>query len=449
MSMRRWTIRSLTAAALLAGAWSHAATPPQKGGIEVWVGRLRDERWKVRQEASEHLVRYGEDALPRLQQLAATAEDAEVRSRASAVIEQIMENRVIGTSMVTLKMEQAPASQVLAELGRQAHGVLLTDPTNLLSQKNMKLVSLKVDHRPFWEVMESFCAQTGLEVTGITRHSREIGLGLIRGNPDWADKPTVYSGPLMIRANRLVRVSTAHLKKPVDVTEEFNISLVAFAEPKLKVLDYSSALKLLEVVDERGHSLIPPADRNVQANADVFGNAREGYTSHWEIGASLHHPKDSGSRIVRFKASTTLVVQTASATLEVPVTGSNEVTRNVGPLRVTVAHLDPTRCDLTVYRDGRDDQDWFGVRMQLNASDARLLDDKDRVLARSQSSMDADESPDSQRLELRLRFVKEGVEETKDRGKKGISEGSRLVWTFPTQTRELTVPFEFRDLPIP
>jgi hypothetical protein len=63
--------------------------------------------------------------------------------------------------------------------------------------------------------------------------------------------------------------------------------------------------------------------------------------------------------------------------------------------------------------------------------------------------MDADESPDSQRMELRLRFVKEGLDEAKDRGKKGTSEGSKLVWTFPTQTRELTVPFEFRDLPIP
>jgi hypothetical protein len=152
---------------------------------------------------------------------------------------------------------------------------------------------------------------------------------------------------------------------------------------------------------------------------------------------------------VRFKASTTLVVQTGSAALEVPLSGSQEVTRNAGPLRVTVEHLDSTRCDLRVYRDGRDDADWFQVRMQLNASEARLLDEKDRVVARSQSSMDADESPDSQRMELRLRFVKEGMEETKDRGKKNGWEASKLVWDFPTQTRELTVPFEFRDLPIP
>jgi hypothetical protein len=417
--------------------------------MEYWISRLTDERWKVRQEATEHLVSFGEDALPRMLQLATTNEDGELRTRASAVIGQILENRIIGASMITANMDQASPAQAFAEVARQAHAPLLTDPTNLLSQKNLKPVSLNVDHRPFWEVMESLCAQTGLEMTGISRHSREIGLGLVRGSADWANKPTVLSGPLMIRANRLVRVSTAHLKRPVDVTEEFNISLVAFAEPKLKVLDYSSSLKLLEVVDERGNSLIPPPDRNAPANVDVFGNSREGNTSHWEIGASLHHPKGSGKRIVRFRASTTLMVQTGSAALELPLAGSNEATRNVGPLRVTVRNLDASRCELTVYRDGRDDADWYQVRMQLNASEARLLDDKDRVVARSQSSMDADESPDSQRMDLRLRLVKEGVEEGKERGKKGTSEAAKLVWTFPTETRELTVPFELKDLPIP
>jgi hypothetical protein len=447
MSIRRWTTRSLLTATLLVAACAQAATP--KNGIEEWVGRLGDSRWKVRQEATEHLVGYGEDALPRLLQLVATSDNGEMRSRASTIIGEIMENRVTGMSRITLKMEQAPAAQGFAEVARQAHAALLTDPPNLLSQKNMKPVSLDVDHRPFWEVMESLCAQTGLEMTGISRHSREIGLGLIRGNPDWADKPTVFSGPLMIRANSLVRVSTAHLKKPVNLTEEFNISLEAFAEPKLRVLDYSSVLKLLEVVDEKGNSLIPPPDRNAPANVDVFGNSREGYTSHWEIGASLHHPKGCGKKIAKFRASTTLLVQTASAALELPLTGSNEVTRNVGPLRVTVAHLDSNRCELTVYRDGRDDADWYQVRMQLNASEAKLLDDKDRVVGRSVSSMDADESPDSQRMVLRLRFAREGVEEGKDRQKRSASEVTKLVWTLPTQTRELTVGFEFRDLPIP
>jgi len=52
-------------------------------------------------------------------------------------------------------------------------------------------------------------------------------------------------------------------------------------------------------------------------------------------------------------------------------------------------------------------------------------------------------------MELRLRCAGGGGEDGKDRGKKSVSEVTKLVWTFPTETRELTIPFEFKDLPIP
>ena len=61
--------------------------------------------------------------------------------------------------------------------------------------------------------------------------------------------------------------------------------------------------------------------------------------------------------------------------------------------------------------------------------------------------MEADESPDSQRMDLRLRFTREGAA---DEGKKrAMSEAAKMIWSFPIQTRELTVPLEFQDLPIP
>jgi hypothetical protein len=443
MAHGRPTIRLLLAVCLTLGAGIAKAQTSQateSHGMEYWIARLTDDSWKTREEATERLIALGEDVVPRLHQLAQTTDDGELRTRASAALGQIAENRVVGMSLITAHLRQVPASQALAELARQARAPLLTDPANLLAQKNMKPVSLNVDHRPFWEVMESLCAQTDLEVTGISRHNRDS---------DWLNKPIVLSGPLLIRANALVRISTAHLKPAGDVSQEFNISLSAFAEPKLKVLDYSTSLKLLEVVDERGNSFIPPPDKNGPANIDVFGNAREGNTSHWEMGASLHYPKGSGNRIVRFRASTAVLVQTGSGVLEAPLSGSKGVTRTLGGLRVSIRNLDAGRCELSIYRDGRDDAEWYRVRMQLNASEAVLMDDKERIVARSQSSMDADESPDNQQMELRLRFAKEGGDEVKDGRKKGTSEAAKLVWSFPTETRELTLPFEFHNLPVP
>ena len=418
--------------------------------VDTWIAQLTSDDWKQRQQAMEKLVALGDDAVPRLTKLADNADDGELRTRAGAAIRQIEENRIAGTSLISLKLDDVPVAQALAEIARQARAPIMTEPANLLSQKNLKPVSLNVDHRPFWEVMQTLCAQAELEVTGVSRHGREVGLGLARGGTDWMDKPIVLGGPLLIRADRLIRIATSHLKPPRDVTEEFTISLSVFAEPKLRVLDYSANLRLEEVVDEKGNSLIPPADNNVPANVDVFGNTREGSTSHWEIGATLHHPKGTGKRIVKFRASTALQVQTRAATLELPLTGSKNAARTVGGLRLTVKNLDSSRCDLTIYRDGRNDAEWYGVRMQLYAGEAQLLDDKGQIVARSQIGLEADESPDSQRLDLRIRFAKEGAEEGKEARKKASStEATRLVWSFPIETRELVIPFEFHDLPVP
>jgi hypothetical protein len=445
----RWrTILIAVAASLLI-----AAAPPgaqHTPDMDAWIAQLTSDDWKQRQDAMEKLVALGDDALPRLTKLADSADDGEVRTRAAAAIRQIEDNRIAGTSLITLKMVDVPVAQALAEIARQARAPIMTEPANLLSQKNLKRVSLNVDHRPFWDVMQNLCAQAELEVTGVSRHGREVGLGLTRGGTDWMDKPIVLGGPLLIRADRLIRVSTAHLKPPGEVTEEFTISLSVFAEPKLRVLDYSATLRLEEVVDEKGNSLIPPADNNIPANVDVFGNTREGSTSHWEIGATLHHPKGAGKRIVKFRASTALQVQTRAAVLELPLAGSKNAARTVGGLRLTVKNLDPARCDMTIYRDGRSDAEWYGVRMQLYAGEAQLLDDKGQIVARSQSGLEADESPDSQRLDLRMRFAKESEDQNKEARKKPASaEASRLVWTFPLETRELVIPFELHDLPVP
>jgi hypothetical protein len=418
--------------------------------MEEWIAQLNSDSWKQRQSAADHLVALGEDAVPRLQQLVKATDDDETRTRAAAAIAQIDENRLTGASLVTLKLESVPAADALAELARQARGAIPTEPANLLSRKEMKRVSLDADHRPFWEVMQSLSAQTELAVAPINRHNHEIGLGLTSGSTEWMDRPIALSGPLLIRADNLVRKSRARLKPPIEVSQEFGISFTVFAEPKLKVMDYSTVLRLDEVTDDKGNSLIPPPDNDaVPANVDVFGNTRDGNTSHWELGATLHYPKGAGTTITRFRASATAQVQTRSAMLDLPLASAKNATRNVGGLRVTVRNVDPNRCELSVYRDGRSDAEWFAVRMQLYASRARLTDEPGTVVARSQPGPDADDSPDNnQRMDVRMRLTREGAE---DRGAAGgvPSTPTRLLWEFPTELRQLTVPFEFRDLPIP
>ncbi len=461
MHHRRRHIFAALFGTLLAGGAAGAESPGNRHAAEVeqLLPRLSSDDWRVRQQAFDRLVRLGGDALPRLEKVAATAADDEARTRAAAAVAQIQENRQTGASLVSVSLKGVPAADAFAEVTRQARAALPTDPPGLLAQPPAKRVSLEADHRPFWEVMQSLCAQTGVEPGPIMRQNRDAGLGLSRGDPAWQDRPTTVAGPLLVRADRITRTSTVQLKAPRDVMREFNISLTVYAEPKLRVLDYSGALRLEEVVDERGNSLIPPADADAAgANADAFGNLSDGATSRWEVGATLHHPKGAGRRIARLRATTTLHVQARAATLEAPVAGGRNVQRTLDGLRVAVKHLDASRAEMTIHRDGRSDADWYGVRMQLYAGHAKLLDDQGRAVARNQNGMDADEAADGQQMELKIRFAREPGEDGGGGGKEGrdanrkrppASEATRFVWEFPVEVRELVVPVEFRDLPIP
>jgi hypothetical protein len=421
-----------------------AAADPPAPTVDFWIDQLTSDDWKTRQKAMEQLIARGDDALPRLQKLLQTSNDTEIRTRASTAIAQIEENRLIGPSPITLDLKDVPPAQALERILQQARAPLLTDPPNLLTAKNLKPVSLNVDHRPFWEVVQTVCARAGLEMAPISRHNHEIGMGVIQSGAEWLDKPLVVSGPLLIRADRLARISTIRLKPPQETLEEFEISLTVFAEPKLRVLDFSSSVKLEEVVDELGHSLIPPTEEgDVAANADVFGTGHNAHTSRWEVGATLHHPKGSGTKIAKFRGSTRLQVQTRAATLEAPLSSASGMTRTLDGLRVAVKTADNAKCALSVFREGRSDLEWYLVRLQLTAGRARLLDEQGQVIARGQPAPDMEESPDNQRIDLRQKFTRESE------AKKRPSEATKLEWEFPTQIRELSVPFMLTDLPIP
>src|SRR5258706_14253880 len=117
------------------------------------------------------LVGMAEDAPPRFKKLANPTDDGEARTRRAAAIAQIEENRITGASLIPMKLENAPAATAFAQIAGQAGAPLLTEPPNLLSQKNMRLVSLNDDHRPIWVVMQNICAQTELEPTGSSFHN--------------------------------------------------------------------------------------------------------------------------------------------------------------------------------------------------------------------------------------------------------------------------------------
>ncbi len=429
-----------------------AATSPKVMGL---IRRLASDDWKSRQAAVDALVAMGEDVLLDLVPALEKAVDPEVRTRLESAIARIEEDRLIGGSLITLKLDGVPAAKAVEEISRRARAPILLEPAGLLQGKSAKKVSLNVDHRPFWEVMSLVCRQAEVEPACITRQGREMGMGLVRANgaKEWDDRPVVLAGPLLIRADTISRTSSISLRDGGDSANEFSLTLTAFAEPKLKVLDYSGTIHLDEVVDEKGNSLVPPEDNGVPANLETFGNSRGGFPSQWALGATLAYPKNAGKTITRLKGSASFEVQIRAARLELPIHSAKNVSVRLDGVRLLVKSVDGARADLSVFRDGRGDAEWLRLRTLVSQAEAQVVDDKGQVISRTQNGVDADESNDSQRMDLKLRLMRDGEDgsegKTAREGRKKVSEGSKFIWEFPVETRDVVVPFVIHDLPIP
>ena len=433
--------------------------------VRSLVDQLSADDWSAREAAVTSLVALGDEMLPQFEAALAKSRDPEVRSRLESAIARVEEMRQVGASLITLNLQKVPASEAFAELARQARGPLPTEPATLLSGKSDKQVSLKVDRRPFWEVMELLCKQADVEPACLNRQNREIGLGLVRagengdsGGRNWANRPMVHSGPLLIRAENISHHTSISLRDPAENSNEFMINLAVMSEPKLKVLDYSGTAKLDEAVDELGNSLLPPDDNGVPANVETYGNAHGGSPAAWSVGATLAYPKNPGKRIVKLRGSVSVEVQTRSAKVELPIQSSRGVSLDLDGVRLKVKSVDGARAEISVYRDGRNDADWFHLRTLLSTTEAQLVSDKGQTVARTQMGVEADESDDSQRMDVRLRFSRDGEDDNEPRlGKRmhpreanrKVPDGTKFVWEIPVETREVVVPFVFRDLPIP
>lgn len=406
---------------------------------------LSSDDWRMRQRAERELVGMGDAAGPLIDELLRTAGGAEARARLEGARARIAENRVAGPSMVTLRLTDASPAELFAELSRQARAELKLYPSNLFEHGRWPRVSIDVKGKPFWEVMRELGPRLGVRVGGHTGELRLMSAGGGAGPAgDFLASPFAHvSGPVLFVPGQLTRTQVVDLTGPPAHSGAFQLSMTAVAEPKLVVLQADGAVRLDEAVDDRGNSLLaegvaPPAGP-LNTGGRVF-----------PITCRLKYPdRNPGRTIARLRGTMRFVIQTKSERLEIAdVLASKEVHWTAGDARVVVHGMTrgPDGYELQLgigsaqpapVGAGR------GAGWQLHQSmqnRLRLLDANDQpVERRGYSSRNADD-----RTEFTLQFS----EATHPHGRRA-AEPLKLVWEVPTETREVAVPFEFKDLPMP
>ncbi len=233
-----------------------AVTQPVATDVDQLIKQLGSDDADDRDSAQKQLVEMGQQVAAKLKQAAENDEDPEIRSRASAALAQMKDSQDNGTSLITLHRKDATAQDALDAIGQQAHVHFLGFGAGGLAPRiAARTVTIDAEKKPFWDVMGEVCTQLNVCPTLDTPGRNAMRLFPVARN--WISKsPHEVVGPYWVGVAGLYRARSIDLMGPASVDDQFSISLIVYPEPKLSVTQMSG-LKLKEVTDDAGNSLLP------------------------------------------------------------------------------------------------------------------------------------------------------------------------------------------------
>lgn len=423
---------------------TQAVEPETANGAAIrgLVAKLSADDYQTRQDAQDQLVRYGAEARPYLRKLLAATNDPEARTRAEAAVAQIEEDRATGASVVTLHVKDAPADQVLAELSRQGMFAIPVMPENLFKQEhvNVPKLTMDFDRQPFWMAMRAFCEKTQLRINAMGGDRKFV---VMQGGDDSLLGMAAYSGPFMVVANSVTRSSSIALGRDKTPAKSLGVQISVYAEPKLNVMGHDYYLRLTEATDDRGNSLLIPGQYG------AYGSMGQDTSCRWTLGTSLAIPDNLGTRLVRLKGFSRVLMQTKSQTWEVaadavPTSGAAgpAPAKSIGGRKYVVEELkgtgDAYELKFTLLREGPAGrvEEWqqYGRGVRVSLVDAQ---------GRSLAGRGYNGGGSEEKLTYTYTFARD-----LDTGVKA-GPPVKVVVEVPTEAREVEVPFEFRDVPLP
>jgi hypothetical protein len=217
-------------------------------------------------------------------------------------------------------------------------------------------------------------------------------------------------------------------------SSRFGMTINVYPEPKLTLLPGGGTVHIDEAVDDNGNSLVPKPTRG--PNFITYG----GYGG-FNLFANLQYPtKNPGKKIVRFRGSTTFMLQTKVRDFQI-----------VMPLNAHDIDTDLNGMPV-MFRGMNTKPDYYEVRMSVPQSAMqhrmfqslqsqlmtrmRLLDDQGNEI----DHRGMGQNMDGTNFEFTVQFA---------RNNRGLNrKPTKLIWEIPLESREITVPLRFTDIPL-
>ncbi len=429
-------------------AATRPATQPTAAQIEPLVRQLGDESFRVRQQAEEKLIDLGDAARPFLDRLLSETRDPEVRSRAENALRQISRRSTAEPTLVSLHFKNAPMSMVIPELARQSGMEIHVWPPGNFGQ-NQKTVTIDVDRQPFWEVVRQACAQSGWGPERYGGGGNRLTLSPNGGN--WGKRPAVMQGQFMVLAANVQRHETLDFGDPQNPSRQYSIYVQVCADPKMRIIRANQNMEVSQAADEKGNSLVVKQTGYMGYHS---GNQNPWF---WELQAPLQLSPDIGKRLVEFKGVAKFSVQTKtdrwefgdplkiknqekkiaddSVTLTILSVGRNAQNQNSVEVRLAISVKSKARLNLFARSDERHPLTEYSVLAQS----IKLLDARGRAF----QNHGGGGGGGGTKWEYSFNFAQRD-----DQGQ-ALGDPAKLIWDVPVEIKEVAVPVEFKDLPLP
>jgi len=433
--MRTWILIILSAA-LIARAASAQAQTTQPGAtqpsdtIALLIAQLDDPNFSVRELAEKKLADMGPSIEPQLRDAQRANLSDEARARIDVLLARFQDTLALH-AIVTMHYTHAPLMKVLADFARQAGGNLGIDDPSVVKFAEGRVATINLDNAGFWQAMRAVKDASGLSPwvgqSGLTLAPAQ---GRVIMQVDFSDKYARSSGGLFI--------------VPIGSREQSDISYVTgltsggmwltlnvIPEPKLHVIGASMVDWLKDCVDDKGHSLMPTEpNRRFFPGFMMQRGVRQPL---WSLQTSLREVPGMGSKIARLRGEINLSAQTRSQVFEIDdITQAHGATTQDGPASFTVMGCSKTNMNyqLTLMIRGITAND---PQFLDFVNSAELVDDKGQTIIRQ--NYIPRPSPEGVNIVLTFQPTQ--------------STPVKLRWEKTLERKNLKIPFELDDLPLP
>ena len=419
--MRRWRI----------GVWALAG----------WLGAL---------SSSSSSSSWALGGAPRPQPVV-TTQRAVVAPEAFKPTDPVMQSpqaaKALSATFVSAKFENTPAMEAFAELTKKT-GYIIEPYEAGTNQAKYGRVTATITNQPFWAAVREICARgnVSLYYYGDDAPDRIQLMPSNYGQQYAMKAPVSIQGPYMTVLNHLDRVNNVSMSAPDKVDRRVNLQIHTFAEPKARPTQYAYQPTVTEAIDDNGNSMVPdptdPQQQNMQSprGLSFYGNIRLKYPT-----------TNPGKRIARVRGHIDAKVRLSSEPWEIadPLKAA-EQTKTFGTKKVTFKRFTKSGtgqyiAEFVFHRGDNEDAQEFQRNAFQTEPVLKLTDAGD---GRYQSWAAGGSSVNDQATR-QFTFQRRDSGGRRVAASPDAAEPTKLTLEVPTDVKDVAIPFELVDLPLP